>query len=408
MNESKPVKSLGERAPSSSHTRRYHGYDYSRGVNLFITASTFDRGHYFGEVKGGEIAFTELGREVERSIEAIGRLNPGVVIFGRVVMPNHVHFNLYLKPGFEKPLEVIGAAMRRFKSYTTTVARKTLGLGKLWQEGYHDHIASKRSFIDSTERYIAYNVAKWELMHNTPGSMAIHEPLFSPRLDGDDYWKGVGNTDLLASGLKMVSLRGSMQIKTPEDIAALVARMEKAVDMGYIILSGFISKAEVAVRDMLVRKPGARFIRILPRPLPNRAYRPESVYVSAFLENRYLEIAKGNEEVEFSRSACLDLNAEIVEIATAEEGFALRALPGGVLRNVGETELAHQDRGAGGAEPAHQDRGAGGAELAHQDRGVGGACVGEACVGEAERAHQDQMGGESPSRPRGPRGGSRE
>ena len=53
------------------------------------------------------------------------------------------------------------------------------------------------------------------------------------------------------------------------------------------------------------------------------AYRPESAYVEAFLENRYLEIAKGNEEVEFGRVACLEYNEEIVKIATAGEGLAV-------------------------------------------------------------------------------------
>ena len=52
-------------------------------------------------------------------------------------------------------------------------------------------------------------------------------------------------------------------------------------------------------------------------------YKPESAYVEAFLENRYLEIAKGNEEVAFGRAACLKYNDEIVKIATAGEGLAV-------------------------------------------------------------------------------------
>lgn len=49
----------------------------------------------------------------------------------------------------------------------------------------------------------------------------------------------------------------------------------------------------------------------------------ESRYVEPFAENRYLEIARGNDETEFGRRACLDLNAEIIEIATSGEGLAL-------------------------------------------------------------------------------------
>ena len=47
---------------------------------------------------------------------------------------------------------------------------------------------------------------------------------------------------------------------------------------------------------------------------------------------RYLEIARGNDEVAFGRAACLDYNAEIVEIASAGEGLALYWRDGGVER----------------------------------------------------------------------------
>ena len=74
---------------------------------------------------------------------------------------------------------------------------------------------------------------------------------------------------------------------------------------------------------MLCRRRDARFIRILPSCIPNKRFKPESYYVAPFADGRYLEIARGNDETEFGRAACLDLNAEIVEIATAGEGIAL-------------------------------------------------------------------------------------
>ncbi len=54
-----------------------------------------------------------------------------------------------------------------------------------------------------------------------------------------------------------------------------------------------------------------------------RRFKPESVYIEPFAENRYLEIARGNDETEFGRRACLDLNTEIIEIATSAKGLAL-------------------------------------------------------------------------------------
>jgi len=177
--------------------------------------------------------------------------------------------------------------------------------------------------IDSTERYIAYNPLKWEVMYVSGGGLRVVEPLFSPRLDVGDYWKGVGNLALLGDDVKMVSLRVSREVASPEAIAEVVKRLEAAVDKGFVVISGFISKGECAVRDMLCRRPDARFVRILPSCIPNRRFKPESAYIEPFAEGRYLEIAQGNDETEFGRAACLDLNAEIIEIATAGEGLSL-------------------------------------------------------------------------------------
>ena len=320
------------------------------------------------------MVLSPFGEKVKESLESIPRLNPGLSLYGHVVMPDHVHFNCSIAPGLAEPLKVLGNAIRRFKNYTTkmakilversstisTAAAITTGLsnsidpaittasgglatgkagygrkasedgrtafgqyGQFWQQGYHDHLCLSRGFIDSTERYIAYNPMKWELMHGTSDSLRIVEPLISPRLDPADWWKGVGNIGLLGSGEKIVALRVSRKVNTPSGIADVIAKMERAVAKGYVILSGFISPGEKAVRDMLCRNSNAKFIRILPSCIPNLRFRPESQYIEPFAQGRYLEIAKGNDEVEFGRSACLDLNDEIVKIAKSGEGVAV-------------------------------------------------------------------------------------
>ena len=159
--------------------RRFRDYDYSRGA------------------------------EVLESIEAIPRFNPGFALHGHVVMPDHVHFNLWLPPGLPDPLKALGSAIRRFKTWTSTCARKRLGIATLWQQGFHDRICTS-----------------------------------------------------------------------------------------------------------------ARLIRILPDRM-DLGHRPESRYLPAIQERRYLEIAEGNEPTDFSRAACLDLNAAIVSIATSGEGVAV-------------------------------------------------------------------------------------
>ena len=327
--------------------RRFKGWDYAKGASLFITIATAPRRALFGKVRGDGVALSPLGKTVKEALEAMPRLNPGILLFGHVVMPDHVHFNCALLPGLREPLKVLGNAIRRFKNYTIKVTKQAVlaehssaiksgggglegvvsldgrsGIGQLWQQGYHDYILLSREMIDATERYIAYNPLKWELMYGVKGALRVLEPLFLPRFDAGDYWKGVGNIALLDPGEKLLSLRISRQVQGAA-MAKMQARIESAVDKGYVIISGFISKGEQAVRDMLCRRSDARFIRILPSCIPNLRFRPESRYAAPFAEGRYLEIAQGNDEVDFGRRACLDINAEIIEIATAGEGLAI-------------------------------------------------------------------------------------
>lgn len=324
--------------------RRFKGWDYAKGASLFITIGVEPRRRLFGEVDGGEVKLSWLGEKVLGALEMMPMLNPGVMVFGRVVMPDHIHFNCALKPGLPEPLKVLGRAVRRLKNYITAEAKRSLAVSiarsqagggvkdsrdgetafrSIWQQGYHDHLLVSREMIDATERYIAYNPLKWSVMYGSGGGLRVIEPLMSPRFAVGDYWKGVGNVELLSPGEKIVSLRVSREVAAPDAISAVVRRMENAVEKGYVVISGFISKGERAVRDMLCRRKDARFVRVLPSSLPNRRFKPESVYVAPFSQNRYLEIARGNDESEFGRRACLDLNEEIIEIATAGEGLAL-------------------------------------------------------------------------------------
>lgn len=326
--------------------RRFQGWDYSRGASLFITISTSPRRAIFGQVVDGEMKLSPLGQEALFSLESMPRYNPGLLLFGRVVMPDHIHFNCHIAAGLDEPLKFLGNAIRRFKNHVSKVARAQLATSELrletsglpvasqatgnpespscaraiWQQGYHDRLLPSEPIIRATERYIAYNPAKWELMKNRPAALRIKEPLSSPRLDPNEYWKGVGNTALLEENNKIVSLRISRKL-SEDQLKEVEKRIKDAITKGFTILSGFISPGEKLVRDLCCCNKNAKFIRILPSMM-SLAYKPESVYVEAFLENRYLEIAKGNEEVEFGRAACLDLNDEIVKIATAGEGLA--------------------------------------------------------------------------------------
>ncbi|MBR4611508.1 MAG: hypothetical protein IKO40_02210, partial [Kiritimatiellae bacterium] len=69
-----------------------------------------------------------LGAKVKEAIEAMPRLNPGLSLYGHVVMPDHVHLNVSLAAGLNEPLKVLGFAIRRFKNYTTKLTKLSLAI----------------------------------------------------------------------------------------------------------------------------------------------------------------------------------------------------------------------------------------------------------------------------------------
>ena len=109
--------------------RRFKGWDYTKGASLFITIATEPRRPLFGEIKGGRVVLTSLGEKVAEALEAMPRLNPGLRLFGWVVMPDHVHFNCAHVAGLKEPLKVLGWAIRRFKNYTTALAKLLANYG---------------------------------------------------------------------------------------------------------------------------------------------------------------------------------------------------------------------------------------------------------------------------------------
>lgn len=317
--------------PSVPYFRRYRDYDYTRGASLFITIVTEPRAPLFGRVVNAAVEYSPLGAVVAESLHSMPARVPEVSLFGWVVMPDHLHCNVHLQAGLDKPLEVLGSFFSRFKSYTTRQAWQHGRDGTLWQQGYHDRLCSTRPFIDAVERYIRYNPLKYELRHNHPECLRIHEPLDSPRLDPETFWRGLGNVRLLDPERKLLGLRVSRRLQAPADIAHVVARCRDAAAAGYAVLSGFISPGEKAVRDALLATPRAGLLHILPEAMPH-AYLPETRYLEALREGRLLVMAKGNEEMPFTRAQCEALNGDVVDIANAGSGLAVYWTPQGAQR----------------------------------------------------------------------------
>ena len=310
------------------HYHRFPSYDYSRGASLFVSLSTSPRQALFGAVAdGGEMKLSPFGAEVFGAIEFTFAKAAGFTLFGHTVLPDHVHFRIYLAPGVEnaRAAALINTVVGRFKSYTTHLYQtKYGGRGALWQEGFHDWLCLSREMIDAVERYIAYNALKWWLRHGGGRAlMALHEPIESPRIGRAEYWRGVGAVGLMSEDRLMVALRVSRRCSARE-VAAVTARV--AAKAGELtVICGFISPGEREVLAALLANPAAKIVKVSPYALPHD-YAPPVGLLPAIAEGRLAVVARGNSPEEISRAACLDYNARIVEIADK----AAYARPGGI------------------------------------------------------------------------------
>lgn len=294
------------------HYQRFKAYDYSRGAALFITASTDPRRQVFGRVVDGQMVLSALGREADASIKRVFD-SADMTLHRQVVMPDHVHLSVYLRPGLENQaaIRLLNRAVGKFKSWVNRCWWQYGGQGALWQQGYHDWICLSREMIDAVQRYIDYNPLKWELRHNR-GLLHLVEPLESPLIAPGEYWRGIGALKVLDRTRPVVALRIS-RTNTEAQLAALLARIAPTTGK-YTFISGFISAGERQVLDLLLKNADSQIIKVSPYALPHD-YSPPVEWMAAIQDGRLAIIARGNSPEEISRASCLDLNAAIAQMA---------------------------------------------------------------------------------------------
>lgn len=334
-----------EKANGIKRYRRFHAYDYTRGVRLFLTTSLAPRHPALGRVEwldGGpsarqpRVVLTPAGEAVEAALVETPRFVPAVSLERHVVMPDHVHLLVNLHSGEREPLKTLGRFMSGFKR----VAAKNAGIR--WEQGYHDRICLGKEFRRHVEAYIAQNPLKWALMHGEFGGLTtrhqeggavcrVREPLDSPVLDDAGYWRGLGALNLLEA--KLCAVRISRRVeRLPE---ALAARFLRGAAAGWVFLSTFLSAGE---RELfaLVAEHGGRMVVVKERGL-GWVYRPDIHEALLLAEGRLavlglvgdngwptasLQEATVAQQV-VTRAGSLLLNDKIAAMAEASGGLAM-------------------------------------------------------------------------------------
>ena len=149
--------------------RRMHGWDYTGRSIYMITLTIEGRRPLLGQLmeRNGEwmVEPSEAGRIVEQCLEELPQQWPGVSLICTQLMPDHLHFIIFVEKTQPKPL---GAIVGSLKSKSTSrvlnlAARSEAQNRKFWAPGYVDIVLLRRGQL---QRMIAY-------LHDNPRRLAI-------------------------------------------------------------------------------------------------------------------------------------------------------------------------------------------------------------------------------------------
>ena len=90
---------MKERDEEIKHFHRFHGYDYSRGAAMMLSFHLEPRVPVFGRVNGDRMEYSEIGMIARRVLAKERDRTPDVQLKKSIIMPEHVHLRLYLRPG---------------------------------------------------------------------------------------------------------------------------------------------------------------------------------------------------------------------------------------------------------------------------------------------------------------------
>jgi REP element-mobilizing transposase RayT len=197
--------------PDQHHRRsiRLQNWDYTSAGAYFVTICVESRECVFGEIVDGEMRLNALGNIVAKYWQNLPQHFPNIGLDAFVVMPNHVHFVVWLNPPddarvgaqsvgaqsvgaqsvgaqsvgaqlncapttttpiefpigkrftVDKQRPTLGQVVRVFKAATTRLIRQSGSDGFAWQRNYYEHIIRDERELDRIRKYILDNPANW-------------------------------------------------------------------------------------------------------------------------------------------------------------------------------------------------------------------------------------------------------
>lgn len=144
---------------------RRPGWDYSRAGVYFVTLVEREWRPWFrvGANPVGDL--TEAGRVVEQIWMALPARFPRVQLDAMVVMPEHVHAIMVLRPTCSEAVP-LGEVIRYWKGVARTTLKRAHPAFR-WKTGFYDRIIRSKRALAAVRRYVRENPANYPGPWNT-------------------------------------------------------------------------------------------------------------------------------------------------------------------------------------------------------------------------------------------------
>lgn len=239
----------GESVPSMK--RRRVGHDYQGRCIYMITLAVEGRHPLLGKVTGnGEsepaaMHPSELGQAVLAELDAIPVHFPAVKVIARQLMPDHLHFILFVQEPLPCHLSRVisgykggcNRLLRQFQQQGQATRQGT----RLWEEGFNDRILDGKGHLQRMMDYIDDNPRRYAIRKCHPDYFAVQRNVDV----GGFTFTAIGNTFLLdAPMLLQVQCTRSL---TKDQIEELRRQFLARAREGAVLISPSISPGEKAV-----------------------------------------------------------------------------------------------------------------------------------------------------------------
>lgn len=249
-----------------------------------------------GQMGAPYVKPSAIGIAIKEALRRMGEIEPAAKIIQYVLMPDHIHFLLFVQEPTPNPL---GKTIARFK----VLANKLAAVEQVFAEGFNDQILKVNRSLDILYGYLRDN----------PRRLAVRRVV-------PNYFRRIDN--LTIGGMKVQAYGNLQLLDNPFKEQVIVHRADDArrrehnrqswlynAANGGVLVSPFISPAEKSIRRE-AESYGSRFILITSEVFGER-YKPAGHDFELCESGRLLIIAAQPRipEAIISRETCLTLNA---------------------------------------------------------------------------------------------------